>query len=197
VPPSAPVRKHRAGALISRFLAAALLCVPWHGTIAPTVFAQTRAATTFSQIQTVLKPGDRVTVTDARRQTVRGRVEALTASSLRIAIDGQRREFEPADTLRIERRRPDPLLNGALIGAAAGAALFLKYYSANALCHGNCQFTSGALALVGIGAGAGAGIDAWLVGHDTVFQQAPAMSRPRGSAPLSQAALGIAFRAAW
>jgi hypothetical protein len=101
------------------------------------------------------------------------------------------------DVLRIERQTTDSLLNGALIGAAIAGAVFLKYYSENALCQ-SCQFTSGALAMIGIGAGAGAGVDALIARHEIVFEQRPPVQRVRGGGHAwSAAQWSISWQIEW
>jgi hypothetical protein len=104
-------------------------------------------------------------------------VDQLTSAALRLEVEGDPHDVALYDVLRIERQTRDSLIDGALIGAAIGAAIFLKYYSENALCQGACQFMSGALATIGIGAGAGAGVDALGARREIVFEQLPAMHR--------------------
>jgi hypothetical protein len=161
-------------------------------------FAQPPAST-FDKASVRLQSGDRVIVTDAHQQTITGRLEELSGASMRILADGRHRELAFDDVLRIERRTPDSLLNGLLIGAAIGGALFLKYYSDNALCQNDCQFVSGALGMVGMGAGAGIGLDALVVRKETVFEQPPP-TRQRGhgarAAP-DRAGWSVALRFEW
>ena len=167
------------------------------GLAGESAFAQTPAAT-FDEAQARLRPGDRVIVTDTEQHTIKGRVEEISTSSLRMVVDARRHDLAPREVLRIERRSPDSLLNGALIGAAIGAAGFLKYYSENALCQSNCQFTSGALAMVGIGAAAGAGLDALIARNETVFEQRPAPQGLRDGSHASKGArLSISFQIEW
>ena len=74
--------------------------------------------------------------------------------------------------VRIERRRSDSLLNGALIGAGAGVASGLL------LCRAmepwrNCRDDVGPMLGFGaIGAGIGMGIDALIRGGETIYQPA-------------------------
>jgi len=160
-------------------------------------FAQTPAAT-FEEAHASLRPGDRVIVTDAQQHTIKGRVEEISTSSLRMVVDDRRHDFAPHDLLKIERRKSDSLLNGALIGAAIGAAVFLKYYSENALCQGDCQFTSGALGMIGIGSAAGIVLDALIARNQTVFEQRLPPQRVRdGSRATNGARLSISFKVEW
>jgi hypothetical protein len=159
-------------------------------------FAQTPTST-FDEVNARLRPGDRVTVTDAQQRTISGRVEEISTSSPRMMVDAKRQDFALHDLLRIERRTSDSLLNGALIGAAIGGALFLKHYSENALCQSNCQFTSGALGLIGIGAAAGIGLDA-LMRYATVFERSLPPPRVRdGSRALDGTRWSISLEIEW
>lgn len=49
-------------------------------------------AGTFNQLVVLVKPGDTVTVTDAAGNQVRGRIEALSSSSMALLVSGMRRE---------------------------------------------------------------------------------------------------------
>ena len=141
-----------------------------HGMGRDLAFAQT-PATTVCELPSRLTAGDRVIVTSTQQQTIKGTLQDLSSSSLRLLVDGHAHDVALQNVWRVERRSRDSLLNGVLIGAAVGATLFLKYYSENALCQGGCQFTSGALGMIGIGAAAGAGVDALITRHEMVFER--------------------------
>jgi hypothetical protein len=130
------------------------------------------AATAVEQLTIGLHSGDVVFITDAAQRVTKGRFAELSPTSLRLLIDGRPRDFALGEISQIDRRSSDSLLNGLLLGAAFGGALFLKYYSENALCQAGCQFGSGALGLIAIGAGIGAGIDAMVTTRTTVFKRA-------------------------
>jgi hypothetical protein len=165
-------KRRRSLSRARRVIAVVTMLAAAHGFGSFTAFAQA-PDTTFDELRSHLEAGDRVTVTGDEQQPISGRLEALSPSSLRLLVDGRPRDIALREVLRVERRTRDSILNGVLIGAAIGAALFLKYYSENALCQGGCQFTSGALGMVGMGAGAGAGIDALIVRRETLFQRPP------------------------
>jgi hypothetical protein len=87
-------------------------------------------ATSFDQLRRVLKPGDTIVVTDAKGAQTTGRLGQLSTSSLEILVrktapDG-RNVFVPrallseSDVREIAVERRDSLLNGTLIGLAAG-----------------------------------------------------------------------------
>jgi hypothetical protein len=128
-------------------------------------------ATTVEELPSRLTAGDRVIVTGTQQEIIKGTLQDLSSSSLRVLVEGHPHDVALQNVWRVERRSRDSLLNGVLIGAAVGATLFLKYYSENALCQGGCQFESGALAMVGIGAAAGAGVDALMTRREVVFKR--------------------------
>lgn len=66
-----------------------------------------------------LHPGNPVAVTDAAGAEVRGRVVAVSATSLRLKVAGASRDFA-ADDVRHLRRDGDSLWNGFAIGAGVG-----------------------------------------------------------------------------
>jgi hypothetical protein len=89
--------------------------------LAVPVSAQT-GSDSFEALQAILKPGQRLVVTDHMRQDTTGTIRELSASSLTIlARGGETRTF--TDDAVYSIRRTDPLGNGTLIGAATGAAL--------------------------------------------------------------------------
>jgi hypothetical protein len=89
------------------------------------VFAQSdgQPVHSFEQLGTRLTIGEVIAVLDTSAGETRGRVAAFSGEALTLAIDGSRRRFAMADVARIERRRRDPIANGLLIGAGAGAVL--------------------------------------------------------------------------
>lgn len=134
--------------------------------------AQTsQPAASFAELPRVLQADSLVVLTLVSRERVQGLVDAVEPARLSICERDRVRWIREADIARIDRRTPDSIANGLLIGAAVGASIFLKYYSENALCEYNCQFASGALALVGIGAGVGTAIDALVVRTTTVYER--------------------------
>jgi hypothetical protein len=79
----------------------------------------------FKDMQFLVKPGDRVTVIDASGAKVTGRISELDSSTLSITSATGPRRFAQDDVVVVRQRRPDPLKNGALIGAAFGAGMGL------------------------------------------------------------------------
>jgi hypothetical protein len=136
--------------------------------------ARAQEAGSFSKLDQALKPGQRIVLTDGEGRRVRGRVTALTPSS--IAVEG--RLFADANVREI--RRADPLWNGALIGAGVGAGLALWDYLIDPSEPGNAAIAAVA---VGLGAAAGAGIDKLIPGRllylspGTTVRMMPVVSR--------------------
>jgi hypothetical protein len=125
-------------------------------------------ARSFVQLQVLVRPTDTVTVTERGGAQTRGRIVAVTDSSLQLAVTGAVREFAEVDVLEIRQRRPDSLANGAKYGVLAGgtfgalgAALVLRD------CVG-CAFAVAGL-YAALGAGIGVGIDALIVRERTIF----------------------------
>ena len=71
---------------------------------APMVEAQVLASS-FNQLQVLVKPGDTVRVTDGTGVEVRGTIGALSPSSLEMVIEGNRRIF--AENLTFEPSASD------------------------------------------------------------------------------------------
>ena len=125
----------------------------------------------FSQLNTRLKPGDTVWVTDAQGREVKGEIVDLAPDSLTLKA-GPARRFGPADATLIRQRRHDPLWNGALIGFAVGGGLGLGMGNFS----GSWDWGDAAVGAVifgGIGAGIGVGIDALIPGKKIVAYRAP------------------------
>jgi hypothetical protein len=140
----------------------------------------------FSQLNTRLKPGDTIWVTDAQGRETKGRILSLGADALTQEGAGDR-TFGPPDVTRIEVRRPDSLKNGALIGLGVGAGFGAVTCAALAEREGDagwCVLAAGVWG--GLGAGAGVGIDVLIPGPKLVAYRAP------GSAGPSRARLSIA-----
>ena len=138
----------------------------------------------FSQLNTRLRPGDTVWVTNAQGQEVKGKIQALAPDSLALKGDGTR-SFAAGDVRLIIERERDSLANGALIGLAVGAV------SMGVVClaeieEGPDVCVSAALVYGGVGAAIGVGIDALIPGRKILAYRAP------GSNGASQARLSMA-----
>jgi hypothetical protein len=84
--------------------------------------AQT-AARSFAELQVRVKIGDTVYVIDGSGRETKGRIDLLSAASLQLRLNGNRREFLESTVTRVERRGRDSVRNGLLIGLGTGAVL--------------------------------------------------------------------------
>jgi hypothetical protein len=80
-------------------------------------------ARSFQELQTYVRTRDTVYVTDKSGQETKGRIDVLSAASLRLILNGDRREFLEGAVTRVERLGRDPVRNGLLIGVGTGAVL--------------------------------------------------------------------------
>jgi len=126
----------------------------------------------FSQLNTRLRPGDTVWVTNAQGQEVKGKIQALAPDSLALKGDGTR-SFAAGDVRLIIERERDSLANGALIGLAVGSV------SMGVVCLAAGEedwCVSAALVYGGVGAAIGVGIDALIPGKKILAYRAPGPS---------------------
>ena len=126
----------------------------------------------FTQLNTRLRPGDTVWVTDAQGREVKGQISALGADALTLEGGGGR-TFGAPDVRTIEVRRSDSLGNGALIGLGIGGGLTLGLCLANADSNDAGWCAAAAAIYAGIGAAIGVGIDAMIPGKKLVAYRAP------------------------
>ena len=141
--------------------------------LAPVAATAQEPVTSFDQLNTRLKVGDTVWVTDAQGREIKGQVQGLDAASLKLTARTPL-SFAAADVRVIQERRPDSVKNGALIGMGAGMAVGIV--SMLTLDFEGCTF--GCVAAVlgysgGIGAGVGALVDAMIPGNKQAVYRAP------------------------
>jgi hypothetical protein len=129
----------------------------------------------FGQLNTRLRPGDTIWVTDAQGREVKGRIAALGGDALTLEGGGGR-SFGSADVTTIELRRNDSLGNGALIGLGVGAGLSLAACLAEMEGSDQGWCAVAAAFYGGVGAGIGVGIDALIPGKKQVVYRAPGSS---------------------
>lgn len=124
-----------------------------------------------------MKPGDKIDVLGTDGVLIKGKIESLTPSSLRLTTKNGFHDFAQKDALEIRQKRGDSLANGAWIGALAGGGLMGA--SAIALCGGgglDCDSGGAEIAAIivvytGIGAAIGVGIDAMFNHRQTIYKQ--------------------------
>jgi hypothetical protein len=135
-----------------------------------------KVARSFEELRELLEPGTGVTVTDAKGNEIRGKVETIASAeevlTLRSSgkVDGNAGKnglltLSRDDVYRIDARTRDPLTNGIAIGAAVGAGL-------GALAAAGCECEGAgyaALYMTGLGASLGMAIDALLSSKKIVF----------------------------
>jgi hypothetical protein len=134
--------------------------------------AAAQEARSFEQLQVLVKPGDKIFVTDATGNVTEGRVTGLSKSALSLTSKSSTRDWTESEVFKIRQWRPDSLKNGALIGAGAGlgfgaigAAIFCGEFRSG------CAAEAAAFLAFygGIGAGIGVGIDALIPSKKTVY----------------------------
>ena len=126
----------------------------------------------FSQLDTRLKPGDKVWVTDAQGREIKGRIVALGADVLTLDAGGSK-SFSAGDVRLVMERRHDSLASGALIGLGVGG-LGTGIACAASGDEGQDQWClAAAIVYGGLGAAIGVGIDAMIPGKKLVAYRAP------------------------
>jgi hypothetical protein len=153
--------------------------------MAPLAASAQTVATSFEELQPLLKRGNTIIVTDANGRTTKGRLGELSSSSLELLVrktgpDG-RDAFVPQarlterDVLQIRREDRDSLLNGTLIGMTPGAVIgvIMLFGGAGCDCYTVSSRAPWALLAFGIGGGIGAalgaGVDGMMVERPTVY----------------------------
>ena len=95
--------------------------------VRPSIAMAQESSGPFERLLTVLQPGDTIVITDTNGRRTAGKLRELTASALELQ-DGYGHDgpalgrFGADDVRQIRFERHDALLNGTLIGFAAGAA---------------------------------------------------------------------------
>jgi hypothetical protein len=144
-------------------------------TMAASMAEAQQLASSFEQLQVLVKPGDTISVTDSAGRELTGKIASLSSSSLALLVEGAQRDLPERDIRTIRQRRQDSLGNGAKWGLGIGAGLGLTAGLALASGDGNANALIPIIALVygGLGAGVGVGVDA-LIQSDQVIYFKPA-----------------------
>jgi hypothetical protein len=151
----------------------------------PALAAAQEPVKSFDQLNTRLKVGDTVWVTDAQGREVKGKIAGLTRSAL--TLEGDAGRTLQVDVVRlITQRTGSRVWKGTLWGLAAGGAVSLGLVLASEGCEDDGVYTCayGIPVAVGVGAGVGAIVGALTPGKTLVVYRAPGAS---GSAHLSLA----------
>jgi len=134
------------------------------------VMAQT--AQSFEQLQLLVKPGDKVSVTDPMGVVSEGKIEGLSSALLRLRVNSTIKDLTEADVKAISQRRNDSLKNGAWIGTGIGLGIGTIGAVACATSDGECTVGEGVAFVVvytGIGAAIGVGVDALFKSRQTIY----------------------------
>ena len=134
--------------------------------------AEAQVAGSFEQLQSLVEPRDRVTVTDRTGQELTGSITSLSPASLTLLVEGSQRVFDEwvfdeADVSEIRQRRPDSLIDGAVYGLGIGlGSMWLTLVKA-----GGSDGAVGLLAGTSVfGAFLGVIIDAFIQGRRVVYR---------------------------
>jgi hypothetical protein len=140
-------------------------------------------ANSFEELQTVLKKGQTVIVTDASGQRVKGKVADVSPSSLVVLIP-EARTFAEGTVTEI-RAAADSLRNGALIGVGVGVGAGVAVILAKCDNGPDCSYALKVGAgYAGIGAAIGAGIDALVNKAGRVLYRSRQQTRSLTLSPL-------------
>jgi hypothetical protein len=138
----------------------------------PAICAAQEPVRSFDELNTRLKPGDTVWVTDAQGREVKGRIVSIRSDEL--ALDSDTAIPFPAGSVRLVREREDDSVwKGTIIGGSVGAALGLSFGSFS----GSWRWSdaaAGAVMFGGIFAGVGLAVDALIPGKKIVVYRGPA-----------------------
>ena len=136
----------------------------------PALAAAQEPVSDFTQLNTRLRPGDTVWVTDAQGREVKGKIQALAPKAITLQGDGPR-SFTAGDVRAIRMREGDSLRSGALIGLGVG--VILGTLSVASFEGTGVDYAWGAAIGGAICAGIGVGIDALIPGKKVVAYRAP------------------------
>jgi hypothetical protein len=150
---------------------------------AGTSVTEAQQALTLEQMALLVRPGDTVTVIDTSGRQVKGRIQDLSATSLRLlGSDRQPVSFAASDISTVRQRRADPLGNGARNGFWSGAA-FGVFAALIAISEDDSYLDYSWVAVPlaggvygGIGAAIGVGVDALIVRNQVIYAR-PASPR--------------------
>lgn len=115
----------------------------------------------FSDLAALLPPGTTIVVTDTKGRHVKGKLSGLSGESLSLAMDGRIQKFTRPEIWEVRKVIPDTIVNGGLIGLAAGFVLPAVICTSRSDASETVSCVAGAFALGGLpGLGIGLGIDA-------------------------------------
>jgi hypothetical protein len=129
----------------------------------PAFSAAQEPVKSFDQLNTRLKPGDTVWITDAQGREVKGKILELHDAS--IALDSNGQTTLQVDSVRLVQRSTKSVGKAALWGMLVGGVAFPALAALGAAGGSHCEYEclpTGVvvITLAGIGAGIGAGLGA-------------------------------------
>ena len=136
------------------------------GIVLPGAASAQEAARTFGELNSRVRSGETVDVTDTSGRTIRGVLRAITTDAIVIERSSVSVSFAGDQVERVRVRRRDSLWNGILGGLAAGAAggallgLTAQESDPSPQCTFFCDgfFSTGQLVVMGMALGAAAGM---------------------------------------
>lgn len=154
----------------------------------------------FERLVTVLKPGDTVVITETDGRKTAGKLREISAAAVELQDpDGygraDRLRFSGDDVRQIRFERHDSVLNGTLIGFAAGAAPGIIFIASRQQGSDPIQDAGIAASIVlvpaAMTAGVGALLDALFFEHRIVYRSASQRSRLNVSPWLAESGKGL------
>jgi hypothetical protein len=151
-------------------------------------------ATSFEELPMTLQQGERILVTTASGDTLKGDVLAVSSSGLELRIRTPRpqgntpaaaqRRLVENDVRQIVREHRDSLWNGTVIGLAAAAfpGIVTIAWGLSAADEGyttGAEIAGAGIIMLGIGAGIGSAVDASIHRRSTVYFRPPAQRSSR------------------
>ena len=152
--------------------------------VLPAFAAAQEPVKSFDQLNTRLKPGDTVYVTDAQGREVKGKITELHDAS--VTLDGDSQTTLRAADVRLVQRASKSFKKATLWGIVigVGASIAVSAAADDGSAEGDMAYGLGALLGAGMGAGVGAAVRAVLPAGRKEVYRAPGAS---GSACLSLA----------
>ena len=143
------------------------------------------------RLEAVLLPGMTAWITDSTGLEEKTRIARVSPDLVTTTVGDRVRELNASDVRRVRVRRPDSLLNGALIGAGSAVAsgLFVCLLTEP---WENCRDDVGPMLRIGaVGAAIGAGIDALIRGRKTIYEAGRPAARIQAAPIVGHRALGV------
>ena len=144
----------------------------------PVLAAAQESVASFDLLNTRLKPGDTVYITDAQGREIKGRISSLTQDALTLEDDGARLFAAPNVSAIHLRQKNHAVRNGAFVGLAVGIGLAAAYghtYCSNHDCEAEDPNLLGLaeILIAGGGAAIGATVGHFLPGHKRIVYRSP------------------------